>query len=94
MFIPPPPQIKKKICPTKFWQIFKLSPSIIMGWGGGRNHRTPPFPPYKGEGDGWVKFLNFLKKRRGSDFSRKNGKVGKIGEVVFKKVGITYLHTN
>ena len=65
-----------------------------MGWGGGRNHITPPFPPYKGEGDGWVKFLNFLKKWRGSDFSRKNGEVGKIGEVVFKKVGITYLHTN
>ena len=30
----------------------------------------------------------------GSDFSHKNGGVGKIGWVVFKKGGATYFHTN
>ena len=35
MFIPPR-NVKKKFGPTKFWQIFKLRPSIIMG--GSRNY--------------------------------------------------------
>ena len=30
-------------------------------------------------------FLNFLKKRRGSDFSHKKGGVGKIGKVFLKR---------
>ena len=30
----------------------------------------------------------------GSDFSHKNGGIGKIGGVVFKKESITYFHTN
>ena len=37
---------------------------------------------------------NVQKKVGESDFSHKNGGVGKIGEVVFKKVGIAYFHTN
>ena len=44
-----------------------------------------------GEG---VEFFKFSRKRGGSDFSHKNGGIGKIGGVVFKKEGITYFHTN
>ena len=34
-----PTKVRKKFFPTKFWQIFKLSPPIIMGGGErGKNH--------------------------------------------------------
>ena len=48
-----------------------------------------------GEG---VEFFKFSRKKGGegwgSDFSHKNGGIGKIGGVVFEKGGITYFHTN
>ena len=41
----PPTNLRKNFVPTKFWQIFKLSPLIIMVEGG-RNHGY------------WIKFIN------------------------------------
>ena len=40
---------------------------------------------WKAGGGGRVVFKIFEKREGGSDFSHKNGRVGKIGEVVFKK---------
>ena len=48
---------------------------------------------YKEGGGGEGEFSNFLKKR-GSDFSHKKGRVGKIGEAVVLKKGYHYFHTN
>ena len=47
-----------------------------------------------GEG---IEFFKCSRKKGwegGSDFSHKNGGIGKIGGVVFKKGSITYFHTN
>ena len=49
---------------------------------------------YKGRSKGrGVSFQNFQKKGGGSDFSDKNGGVGKIGVIVLKKGSITYFYT-
>ena len=40
-----------------------------------------------------MSFRNF-QKRGGSDFSHKNGWVGKISGVILKNWGITYFHSN
>ena len=54
---------------------------------------TPP-PFIKGEaGEGGGEFSKFSEKKRGgSDFSDKNGGVGKIGVIVLKKGSITYFY--
>lgn len=43
---------------------------------------------------GDFEFLKFLEKGWASDFSHEKRGVGKIGEIVLKKGGLTYFHTN
>ena len=52
----------------------------------------PPPPPFIKEGGRGIEFLKFLKKMEDSGFSHKNGVVGKLGKIIFKKKGGRQYH--